>query len=124
MLRNRFAGEILGQIRRLYEAGIQMNGQIVLCRGINDGPELDRTIRELADFMPCFQSLSVVPVGLTRYREGLYPLEPFDAGEAGGCWNRSAAGAGNFTGKRGRASSMPPMNGICWQGRAASGGGV
>ncbi len=82
MLRNRFAGEILGQIRRLYEAGIQMNGQIVLCRGINDGPELDRTIRELADFMPCFQSLSVVPVGLTRYREGLYPLEPFDAGEA------------------------------------------
>ncbi len=77
MLHNRFAGNICGQIRKLYQAGIAMNGQIVLCRGINDGEELDRTIRELSEFLPSFKSLSVVPVGLTRYREGLYPLEAF-----------------------------------------------
>ena len=82
MLHNRFAGGICGQIRRLWEAGIEMNGQIVLCRGINDGQELDRTIRELASFLPYFKSLSVVPVGLTRYREGLYPLEPFERRDA------------------------------------------
>ena len=60
-----------------------MNGQIVLCRGINDGPELDRTIRELSEFLPYLKSLSVVPVGLSRYREGLYPLEAFDGEDAG-----------------------------------------
>ena len=82
MLNNRFAGDICEKIRRLYEAEIEMNGQIVLCRNINDGQELDRTIRELAGFMPFLKSLSVVPVGLTRYREGLYPLEPFGRDEA------------------------------------------
>src|SRR5699024_4493063 len=56
---------------------------IVLCRGFNDGPELDRTIRELSEFLPYLKSLSVVPVGLSRYREGLYPLEAFDGADAG-----------------------------------------
>ena len=60
-----------------YEAGITMNGQIVLCKGINDGAELDFSIRELTKYYPCLQSVSVVPVGLSKYREGLYPLEPF-----------------------------------------------
>ena len=55
-----------------------MNGQIVLCRGINDGRELERTIRDLSAYIPCMESLSVVPVGLSKYREGLYPLEAFD----------------------------------------------
>lgn len=83
MLRNRFAGDICEKIRKLYRAEIEMNGQIVLCRGINDGPELDRTIRELSEFLPYLKSLSVVPVGLSRYREGLYPLEAFDGEDAG-----------------------------------------
>lgn len=78
MLHNRFAGRALEKIRTLYEAGIPMNGQIVLCRGINDGRELERTIRDLSAYIPCMESLSVVPVGLSKYREGLYPLEPFD----------------------------------------------
>lgn len=78
MLHNRFAGRALEKIRTLYEAGIPMNGQIVLCRGINDGRELERTIRDLSEYIPCMESLSVVPVGLSKYREGLYPLEPFD----------------------------------------------
>lgn len=78
MLHNRFAGEALKKIDILYEAGIPMNGQIVLCRGVNDGAELDRTIGDLAKYIPCMESVSVVPVGLSKYREGLYPLEPFD----------------------------------------------
>ncbi|MCI6552913.1 MAG: DUF512 domain-containing protein [Lachnospiraceae bacterium] len=77
MLHNRFAGEALKKVDRLYEAGITMNGQIVLCRGINDGAELERSISDLAGYLPVLESVSVVPVGLSRYREGLYPLEPF-----------------------------------------------
>ncbi len=77
MLHNRFAGELMRKMDRLYEAGVEMNGQIVLCRGINDGSELERTLSDLSRYVPVMKSLSVVPVGLTRYREGLYPLEPF-----------------------------------------------
>ena len=77
MLHNRFAGEALKKVDILYEGGIQMNGQIVLCKGENDGEELERTIRDLTKYVPLLQSVSVVPVGLTKYRDGLYPLEPF-----------------------------------------------
>ncbi len=82
MLHNRFAGNVMERMRRLYEAGIEMNGQIVLCPGINDGGQLDRTIADLAGFLPHMRSLSVVPVGITKYREGLYPLRTFTADEA------------------------------------------
>lgn len=83
MLNNRFAGEALKKVDRLYEGGIIMNGQIVLCKGVNDGAELDRSIRDLTRYIPQLESVSVVPVGLSRYREGLYPLEPFDREDAG-----------------------------------------
>ncbi|MCD8019132.1 MAG: DUF512 domain-containing protein [Clostridiales bacterium] len=82
MLHNRFAGDIIARIRRFYEAGIPMNSQIVLCKGINDGEELDRTIRELGDFIPYMGSLSIVPVGLTRYREQLPELKQFTKEDA------------------------------------------
>ena len=82
MLHNRFAGDVLDKIKRLAEAGIEMNSQIVLCKGENDGAELERTISELLDFYPHMQSLSVVPVGLTKFRDGLYPLEPFEKDDA------------------------------------------
>ncbi len=82
MLNNRFAGEALEKAKRLFLAGITMNGQIVLCKGLNDGEELERTIRDLAGFLPYLQSVSVVPVGLTCHREGLYPLEPFTREDA------------------------------------------
>ena len=82
MLNNRFAGDALKKMRRLYEAGIEMNGQIVLCKGVNDGEELDFSIRELTGYLPHMKSLSVVPAGLTKYRDGLYPLEPFTKEEA------------------------------------------
>ncbi len=82
MLNNRFAGESLKKVYKLKEAGITMNGQIVLCKGLNDGKELERSISDLSKLMPELQSVSVVPVGLTRYRDGLYPLEPFGHDDA------------------------------------------
>ncbi len=82
MLKNRFAGSILDYLTMLYEAGIEMNGQIVLCKGYNDGAELDRTITDLSMYIKYMKSLSVVPVGLTKYREKLTPLEPFNKEES------------------------------------------
>ena len=82
MLHNRFAGDALKKVDKLYEGGIHMNGQIVLCKGVNDGEELERSIRDLTKYLPYLQSVSVVPVGLTKYRDGLYPLEPFSKEDA------------------------------------------
>lgn len=82
MLNNRFAGEALKNIDRLYEAGTPMNGQIVMCKGVNDGDELERSIRDLTKYIPCMESVSVVPVGLSKFRDGLYPLEPITAEDA------------------------------------------
>ena len=82
MLHNRFAGEALKKVDKFYEGGIQMNGQIVLCKGINDGEELERSIRDMSKYLPHLQSVSVVPVGLTKYRDGLYPLESFTKEDA------------------------------------------
>ncbi len=77
MLNNRFAGECLDNMRRFAEAGIEMHCQIVLCKGINDGEELERTMNDLAELYPSVNSVSVVPSGVTKYRDGLYPLEIF-----------------------------------------------
>ena len=82
MLHNRFAGDIFPKVDRLFQAGIEMNGQVVLCKGINDGEELERTIRDLSGYLPHLKSVSVVPVGLSKYREGLHPLEPFNREDA------------------------------------------
>ena len=83
MLHNRFAGDVFPKIRRLADTGIELNGQIVLCRDINDGAELERSISDMTSYLPALRSVSVVPVGLSKYREGLYPLKPFDAQSAG-----------------------------------------
>ena len=82
MLGNRRAGEVLRYLDELYEAGISMNGQIVLCKGWNDGEALQRTLNDLLRYAPLMQSVSVVPVGLTKYREGLTKLEPFTPEDA------------------------------------------
>ena len=82
MLNNRFAGKALDKIRLLYENDICMNAQIVLCKGINDGDELKRSLNDLLSYAPVMQSVSVVPVGLTKFRDGLYPLEPIDRSTA------------------------------------------
>ena len=77
MMHNKRAGAVLDYIRQLADAGIQLRGQIVLCRSINDGAELDRTMCDLAAYYPAMDSVSIVPAGLTAYRCGLYPLTPF-----------------------------------------------
>lgn len=82
MLINRFAGDAIDKLEKLYENQIYMNSQIVLCKGYNDGVELDRTIGDLAKMQPYMQSLSVVPVGLTKYREGLAKLSKFSKEDA------------------------------------------
>ncbi len=82
MLHNRFAGDALKKAARLAESGTEMNGQIVLCKGINDGDELEYSLRHMEDYMPALQSLSVVPVGMTKYREGLCDLQPFTKEDA------------------------------------------
>ena len=82
MLKNPRAGECLAVMERLAQAVIEMNCQVVACPGINDGPALDRTLLDLADMAPAVNSISVVPVGVTKYREGLYPLRPYTQEEA------------------------------------------
>ncbi|HKL79446.1 MAG TPA: DUF512 domain-containing protein [Mobilitalea sp.] len=77
MLHNRHAGSALEKMKKLKDGGILMNGQIVLCKGLNDGEELERTIHDLSAFLPEMQSVSIVPVGLTKYRKGLTLLEKF-----------------------------------------------
>jgi len=78
MLNNRFAGDVMDKIRKFTSAGITVNTQIVVCPGINDGEELDRTIRDLTGLCPQLHSVSVVPVGLTKFRDGLPELKPFN----------------------------------------------
>lgn len=77
MMNNKNAGKVLSYLDRLAEAGIEICGQIVLCKGLNDGEELVKTMHDLATLRPSVKSVSVVPAGLTRYRQGLYPLESF-----------------------------------------------
>lgn len=77
MLNNRFADKLFSQMKKLSDAGIEMNLQIVLCKGVNDGKILDKSISDLSKFIPHAKSLSVVPAGLTKYRQNLFPLEPF-----------------------------------------------
>ncbi len=76
MLKNKNAGKLMAYIEKFFEADIAMNYQIVLCKGVNDGAELERTVEELSRFMPAARSVSIVPVGLTKHRDGLPELEP------------------------------------------------
>jgi len=82
MMHNKRAGEVLSYIKRLADAGIGICGQIVLCKGINDGEELVRSMTDLSKFFPAMQSVSIVPAGLTKFRDGLYPLEQYTKDEA------------------------------------------
>lgn len=82
MLHNRFAGDALKKVDALFQGGIEMNGQIVLCKGENDGEELECSIHDLTKYIPLLRSVSVVPVGLTKFRDNLYPLEPFTKEDA------------------------------------------
>ncbi|MBR4110935.1 MAG: DUF512 domain-containing protein [Clostridia bacterium] len=82
MLNNNNADKIMDYIKYLVDHGISVNAQIVLCPGINDGKILDKTIKDLSKFFPYLQCIAIVPVGLTKYREGLYPLTTFNKNTA------------------------------------------
>ena len=77
MMHNKRAGEVLSYLNKLASAGISICGQIVLCKGLNDGDELQRSMHDLEALFPALKSVSIVPAGLTKFREKLYPLEPF-----------------------------------------------
>ena len=81
MMKNKRAGQVLSYLRMLADAGITLCCQIVLCRGLNDGEELTRSMRDLAELYPALESVSVVPAGLTKFRDGLYPLTAFSPAE-------------------------------------------
>ncbi|MBE6644344.1 MAG: DUF512 domain-containing protein [Ruminococcaceae bacterium] len=82
MMKNKRSGEVLRYLDRFKEAGLSMCGQIVLCKGVNDGDELLRSMRDLSKYYPNLSSVSIVPAGLTKHRDGLYPLSDFDSEEA------------------------------------------
>lgn len=84
MMNNRFAGDILEKLSRLRDAGIRFHCQIVVCPGYNDGGELLRTLSDLRQLAPAAQTVAMVPVGLTKFREGLAHIAPFTRESAAG----------------------------------------
>ncbi|MBE6679512.1 MAG: DUF512 domain-containing protein [Ruminococcaceae bacterium] len=81
MMKNKHAGEVLSYLEKFKSGGTHMRGQIVLCKGVNDGEELLRTMHDLEKLYPAMDSVSIVPAGLTKFRDGLYPLEAFTKDE-------------------------------------------
>ena len=77
MLHHRRAGEVLEIMSRFAQANIRMNCQIVSCPGINDGPALEKTLQDLSGLYPAVESVAIVPVGVTKFREGLHPIAPY-----------------------------------------------
>lgn len=77
MMHNRFAGDTLKYLKQMTDGGIKLNCQLVLCPNLNDGEELERTLHDLGELMPNISSVAGVPVGLSKFRDGLYPLESF-----------------------------------------------
>ena len=82
MMKNPNASNVMERMQEFAAADIKMNCQIVLCKGVNDGEELRRSIRDLQSLYPAVQSASIVPIGLTRYRDGLEKAETFDSNDA------------------------------------------
>ena len=82
MMHNKRAGDVLSYLKKLADANISLCCQIVLCKGINDKSELDRTLHDLMELRPALQSVAIVPSGLTKFRDGLYALEPFTKEDA------------------------------------------
>lgn len=82
MMKNKYAGEVLKYIPKLAQAGISLNTQLVLCPGVNDGQELRHSIEWLAQFRPNLQSIAAVPVGLTKFRDGLFEMRPYTKEQA------------------------------------------
>ena len=102
MMGNPDAGKVLGWLPRLAEGGISLNAQLVLCPGLNDGIHLERSLRDLAALMPSIQSVAIVPVGLTKHRQGLAELRPFTGAEAAATLDALIAFGDEMLAKHGR----------------------
>ena len=96
MLKHRRAGECLEIMGRFAAAGIEMNCQVVACPGVNDGPALERTLADLGALWPAVASVAVVPVGVTKFREGLCPIEPYTKAQAAALVDQVEAFAARF----------------------------
>ena len=115
MLHNRFAGDIFPKVQRLYEAGIEMNGQIVLCKGVNDGEELERSIRDLSRYLPHLRSVSIVPVGLSKYRMVCTHWSHLQKKMLKMCWNAFTDGKKCCMLNMACILFIAVTNGISWQ---------
>ena len=127
MLKNKRAGRTIDIMRRFAEHHIIMNCQIVSCPGINDGPALDKTLNDLAEMFPSVNSVSVVPVGVTKFREGLYPLKPYTPEQAGAVivWScngpcAAVSADGTVTNLNTAAGTVQATITATWSGKSAS----
>lgn len=118
MMKNPRAVRIMEQLHRLRDAGIQFHCQIVLCPGFNDGTVLDETIRTLAGLYPAAQSAALVPVGLTRHRDGLTQLTPYTKETAAELVNQSIAWQGKLLSTIGTRFVFPADEFYCLSGIA------
>lgn len=107
MLGNRRGADSLAALRRFADAGLSLNCQIVVCAGLNDGEELSSTLRDLLALLPALDSVAVVPAGLTKYREGLFPLRPLTKEEAQDVLHRVLAAGDGIMGAEGRRVVYP-----------------
>ena len=101
MLKNPRAGECLEVMKQFAQAGIEMNCQIVACPGVNDGPALERTLADLSGLYPAVTSVAVVPVGITKFREGLCRIEPYTREQAAALLDQVEQFAAAFLEKQG-----------------------
>lgn len=101
MLKNPRAGECLEVMKQFAQAGIEMNCQIVACPGVNDGPALERTLADLSGLYPAVTSVAVVPVGVTKFREGLCRIEPYTREQAAALLDQVEQFAAAFLEKQG-----------------------
>lgn len=107
MMNNRFAGQKLDYLKRLADANIKLNCQLVLCNGINDGDELKRSLLDLSKLYPAVQTIACVPVGLTKHREGLYPLKVYDKQRASETIDIIEEFSSDFLAKNGTRLAFP-----------------
>ena len=117
MMNNRFAGDILQRLTRLKDAGIRFHCQIVVCPGWNDGEQLLRTLSDLRALAPAAQTAAMVPVGLTRFREGLEQLRPFTKAEAEALLNAIAPFQEQCRRELGTTFAFPSDEFFCIAGR-------
>ena len=123
MLKNKRAGESIEIMRRFAAANITMNCQIVSCPGVNDGPALDRTLRDLAEMYPGVASISVVPVGVTKFREGCTPSLPYPKEQAAAVIAQVEAFGKSFMEKHGHPPGLV-LRRVLPSGRAAPAGEI